>query len=51
MGKIRNVFIKQHPRARWRYHWGDDEMVGCGDEVIFLSIINKRLKVRLSSDF
>jgi|GEM_PF-1769746 len=22
MGKIRNVFIKQHQRGRWRYHWG-----------------------------
>ena len=22
MGKIRNVFIKQHPRGRGRYHWG-----------------------------
>ncbi|EFU68210.1 conserved hypothetical protein [Aggregatibacter segnis ATCC 33393] len=24
MGKIRNVFIKQHQRGRWRYHWGID---------------------------
>jgi len=22
MGKIHNVFIKQHQRGRWRYHWG-----------------------------
>ena len=22
MGKIRTVFIKQHPRGRGRYHWG-----------------------------
>ena len=22
MGKIRNVFIKQHKHGRWRYHWG-----------------------------
>ena len=22
LGKIRNVFIKQHQRGRWRYHWG-----------------------------
>jgi len=21
MGKILNVFIKQHQRGRWRYHW------------------------------
>ena len=24
MDKIRNVFIKQHQRGRWRYHWGVD---------------------------
>ena len=22
MSKIRNVFIKQQQRGRWRYHWG-----------------------------
>ena len=22
MSKIQNVFIKQHQRGRWRYHWG-----------------------------
>jgi len=22
MSKIHNVFIKQHQRGRWRYHWG-----------------------------
>jgi len=21
MGKIHNVFIKQHQRGRWRYYW------------------------------
>ena len=22
MSKIHNIFIKQHQRGRWRYHWG-----------------------------
>jgi len=28
MGKIRNVFIKQHKRGRLRYHWGDFKIPG-----------------------
>ena len=23
MSKIHNIFIKQHQRGRWRYHWGE----------------------------